>query len=111
MIKELLTTLKLTGALEALADLSHIQEKESFLIGLLQAEKNAREQKASRRRLSQARFPIDKEWADIDPALNPAIDFERVRHLSTGDFVFKRQNLCLIGQQGTGKTHSLMING
>lgn len=111
MIKDLLTTLKMPGALEALPDLGKIKDKEQFLIGLLQAEKNAREQKATKRRLCQARFPIEKEWADIDPDLNPTIDFASVRHLCTGDFISNRQNLCLMGHQGTGKTHSLIALG
>jgi len=111
MMKQLLESLKMSGALEALPDLIHIKDKEQFLIGLLQAEKNIREQRANKRRLSRAKFPTEKEWVDIDPTLNPSIEFGQVERLVKSDFITKCQNLCLMGQQGTGKTHSLIALG
>ena len=75
MIKDLLMKLKMRGALSALPSLEEIKGKDQFLIGLLQAEAIHRENQAAKRRLSQAKFPIDKEWSDSDKDLNPSIDF------------------------------------
>ena len=111
MIKNLLEALKMKGALEALDRLERITERDSFVIALLQAAHEDRKMRANKRRLAQAKFPIDKEWSDIDSSLNPKIRFRDVQTLADSDFVAKRENLCLMGQQGTGKTHSLIALG
>jgi DNA replication protein DnaC len=43
--------------------------------------------------------------------LNPSIDFAQVEKLFDGEFVRQRRNVCFIGTQGTGKTHSLIALG
>jgi DNA replication protein DnaC len=111
MIEDLLTKLKMRGALSALPGLKEIKEKDQFLIGLLQAETMYRENQAAKRRLSQAKFPIDKDWSDIDKELNPSIDFTTLEALDEDHLINKFNNLCLMGQQGTGKTHSLIALG
>ncbi len=99
------------GAINVLTDLEKVSDREEFLIQLLQAEKLYREKRAAKRRLSSAKFPVEKEWSDIDPLLNKNIEFAAVKRLGDGAFVKACQNLCLLGQQGTGKTHSLIALG
>lgn len=111
MIETLLKPLKMSGSLEALSDLNRLKDRDQFVVGLLQAEKNVREQRATKRRLTQAKFPTDKEWCDINPDLNPSIDFTEVQSLTDGDFVNQQLNICMMGHQGTGKTHSLIALG
>lgn len=111
MKEQLLTHLKMKGALEALPHLEHLKERDPYLNALLQAELHQRETRATKRRLSQAKFPTEKEWIDLDPSLNPKINFEAVKQLSDGRFIEKKENLCLMGQQGTGKTLSLTALG
>lgn len=111
MIKNLLASLKMKGALAAFSQLERISDRDSFVIALLQAEHEAQKLRADKRRLAQAKFPVDKEWCDIDLSLNPAIGFKEVQALGASDFVVKRRNICLMGQQGTGKTHSLIALG
>lgn len=111
MIKELLTSLKMQGSVEILPKLNHIKERDAFSVGLLKAELEYREQRSSKRRLSQAKFPTEKEWRDLDPSLNPKIEFSKIENLNNGLFIQKKENLCLMGQQGTGKTHSLVALG
>jgi DNA replication protein DnaC len=111
MIKNFLKELKMTGAVNALERLNTIEDRDEFLKALLQAEWEDRKMRANKRRLERARFPLDKEWSDIDSSLNPEIDFKGVRALIDSNFVEKRENLCLMGQQGTGKTHSLIALG
>ena len=31
-----------------------------------------------KRRLSQAKFPVEKEWVELDRSLNPSIDFKGI---------------------------------
>jgi DNA replication protein DnaC len=111
MIEDLLTKLRMRGALAALPSFEEIKDKNQFLIGLLQAETIYRENQAAKRRLSQAKFPIEKEWCDIDKDLNPGIDFSKIETLDENLIISKKNNLCLMGQQGTGKTHSLIALG
>jgi DNA replication protein DnaC len=108
MLKNLLSDLKMHGALEAMESISHIKGKEEFSLAMLQAECDYRHQKAITQRLNKATFPIDKDWSEIDPSLNPKINFKDVQALGSGEFVKKKENVCLMGQQGTGKSHSLI---
>lgn len=111
MIEDLLRKLKMQGAISALSSLEKIRDKDQFLLGVLQAELIHKENQASKRRLSNAKFPIEKEWSDIDKELNPSIDFSALEKLNKEQLINSRQNLCLMGQQGTGKTHSLIALG
>jgi len=101
MIKDLLESLKMKGALEALERLEGTLDRDSFVTALLQAECEDRDFRANKRRLANAKFPVDKEWSDIDSSLNPAIRFSDIKSLSRSDFISDRKNLCLMGQQGT----------
>lgn len=111
MINDLLERLKMRGAIAALPSLEQVKDKNQFLIGLLQSEVIHRENQAAKRRLSQAKFPVEKEWCDIDKDLNPNINFSKLEALDKDQLITKRNNLCLMGQQGTGKTHSLIALG
>lgn len=75
MIKELLASLKMHGAIECLSQIMHIKRRDQFLIALLKSEIEYREVRSNKRRLSLAKFPTEKEWRDIDPTINPSIDF------------------------------------
>lgn len=111
MLQKILLSLKMAGALNALENISKIQNKVDFTVALLQAECDYRHQKALDRGLKAAAFPIDKAWDEIDHALNPKIDFKGVQALGSGEFIYKKENICLMGKQGTGKSHSLIALG
>lgn len=109
MLIKLLEELKMQGAISCFNKMSQtILDKEQLMIQLLEAELGHRKDCAMKRRLRQAKFPVEKEWVEINPALNPKIDFKRIYKHFDGEFVKKRRNLCLIGMQGTGKTHCLI---
>lgn len=99
------------GALNSLDSISRIKGKDEFVQALLQAECDYRQQKALERSMKKASFPIDKAWNEIDHALNPRIDFKGVQALGNGEFIHKKENICLMGTQGTGKSHSLIALG
>lgn len=111
MPHKLLEQLKMHGALKELDRFSDIKDREEYLLAILKAEHEYRQQCAMKRRLGSAKFPVAKDWCDIDRSLNPNIDFKAIQKLANGNFVEKKENLCLMGQQGTGKTHSLIALG
>ena len=112
MLKEVLTELKMYGAIEVLEKLdATIDDKEQFAISILQAEREYKKAKAIKRKLSQAKFTKIKEWQEIDGELNPKIDFKSLQKHSLGKFVDENKNLCFMGNPGTGKTHSIISIG
>ena len=111
MLEKTLIALNMKGSLNSLESLSKIKDKIEFVQALLEAECDYRQQKALERNLKKASFPIDKVWSEINPALNPEIDFKSVQALCNGEFIRKKENLCLMGNQGTGKSHSLIALG
>lgn len=111
MLEKLLVELKMKGSLQAIETICQIKDKEEFVTALLQAEWDYRHQRALERRMSKAKFPTDKGWSEIDPKLNPKINFKEVQKLGNCEFICKKENLCLMGQQGTGKSHSLIALG
>lgn len=112
MLKKILTELNMKGAMQAIDEVrGKFNEKEEFAAALLQAERDYRHQRALAKRISSAKFPTDKRWHEIDPKLNPKIDYQAVQRLGKGEFISKKENLCLMGQQGTGKSHSLVALG
>jgi len=111
MLAELLTSLNMKGALSSLSDYESIRDKHEYALALLNAEYSYRTEKAMQRRLYFAKFPVHKSWCDIDHSLNPKVDYKSIQKLSETDFVEQKKNLCLMGKQGTGKTHSLIALG
>lgn len=112
MLTDLLKELKMNGALESLQKLqSTITDRDEFVKQILLSEVESKQGRALKRRLSKAKFPFVKEWAEIDRSLNPKIEFNKIEVFLDGDFIEKQQNLCLMGVPGTGKTHSLIALG
>jgi len=81
------------------------QPFETFLLRLCERELLDRQQRATERRIKAAKFPtlktIESFGFDAQPSINEAL----VRELLTGDFIDRRENVLLIGNSGTGKTH------
>jgi DNA replication protein DnaC len=112
MLTELLTELKMKGALGSLEKLqANITDRDEFAKQILLSELEFKNDRALKRRLSQAKFPFVKEWSEIDQSLNPQIEFNKIESFFNGNFVEKQQNLCFMGVPGTGKTHSLLALG
>ncbi len=87
MIEELLKTLKMQGALEKLPQLKTVKDRDLFLKNLLETEIEFRELRSSKRRLCHAKFPTDKDWNDLDPSINPSIDFDKIQSLGSSLFI------------------------
>lgn len=77
----------------------------TYLLRLTERELLDRERKAAERRVKEARFPVTKTIDTFDFKAQASINEPLVRELMRGEFIDKRENVLLIGNSGTGKTH------
>lgn len=77
----------------------------TYLLRLTERELLERETRAAERRVKDARFPVTKTIDTFDFKAQPSINEPLVRELLRGEFIDKRENVLLIGNSGTGKTH------
>jgi DNA replication protein DnaC len=78
---------------------------EAFLLALLEQESKIRDENQRKQRLKQANFPVHKTLDTFDFHLMPSLNKNRLLTLAQGEFVEKNQNVLLVGNSGTGKTH------
>ena len=77
----------------------------SFLLRLVEREALDREQRAAERRIKHARFPLLKTLDTFDFTAQPSLSEKLVRELMGGEYVERHENVLLVGNSGTGKTH------
>ena len=76
-----------------------------FLLQLCELELIDREKRAAERRLKAARFPTYKTLENFDFAAAPSVNKTLVGELMRCLWIDQRENLLLVGNPGTGKTH------
>jgi DNA replication protein DnaC len=76
-----------------------------FLLRLVEREALDREKRAAERRVKAARFPLLKTLDTFDFTAQPSIPEKLVRELMGGEYVERHENVLLVGNSGTGKTH------
>jgi DNA replication protein DnaC len=84
------------------------KEKADYLTYLLQlAERELidREQRAAERRIKAARFPVQKTLESFDFAAQPSLNKSLILELARGEYMDHKENVLLVGNVGTGKTH------
>jgi DNA replication protein DnaC len=83
---------------------------EELLRTLVEAEITAREASNARTRMRNAAFPVAKTLDELDrPACSipgPTLDY-----LASLEWITAKENLCLVGPPGTGKSHVLVSLG
>jgi DNA replication protein DnaC len=77
----------------------------SYLLQLLELELLERERRAAERRLKAARFPTLKSLESFDFAARPSVNKVMISELARCEFIDRRENVLLVGNPGTGKTH------
>jgi DNA replication protein DnaC len=77
----------------------------TYLLRLAERELLDRERRAAERRVKAAGFPVIKTLDTFDFAAQPSLNRELVRELVRGEYLDRRENILLIGNSGTGKTH------
>jgi DNA replication protein DnaC len=78
---------------------------EAFLLALVELEAQQREENAHQKRLRMAKFPVIKSLDQFDFTAVPSLNKARILDLAQGEYLNKRENLILMGNSGTGKTH------
>jgi len=76
-----------------------------FLLQLCELELIERERRAAERRLKAARFPNHKTLESFDFPQQPSLNKVLLTELLRGEYLDKRENILLVGNSGTGKTH------
>ena len=78
---------------------------DDFLVSLMRCELDNRQEKTRQRRIKLARFPYIKTIKEFDCNYLENVSEAQIRELATCDFVTNKQNIVMIGNPGTGKTH------
>ncbi len=76
-----------------------------FLLQLFELELIDREKRAAERRLKAARFPTFKTLENFDFTAQPSGNKTLVGELTRCVWIDQRENVLLVGNPGTGKTH------
>lgn len=110
LLEHHLKQLKLPTVLREYAKVAQICQAErtdyqTYLLRLSEQELLDREQRAKERRIKAAGFPIIKTLDSFDFKAQPSINQQLVRELMRGEYIDRRENVLLIGNSGTGKTH------
>src|SRR4030042_913771 len=84
---------------------------EDFLLSLIEAEVTQREENARKRLIAQARFPYIRTLDQFDFSTIPSVNKAGVLELAKGDYLSKNENVVLIGNMGTGQTHTSVALG
>ena len=81
------------------------QDHIAFLLRLTERELIEREQRAAQRRIKAAKFPVLKTLDTFQFDQQPSINRPLVVELMRGEYLEKQENILLMGNPGTGKTH------
>ncbi|MCR4666569.1 MAG: IS21-like element helper ATPase IstB [Desulfovibrio sp.] len=96
---------------EAVREYSAGQSLEEFVLELLKREYDARQEKKRQSRLKRAHFPLTKTLEEFDLTKLQHVKPEYVKQLASCNFIERHENLVLVGNPGTGKTHLMTAIG
>ena len=78
---------------------------DDFLVSLMRAELENRQESNRKRKIRSARFPYTKPLEEFDFSYLEHVSEAQIRQLASCDFIQNKQNVVMIGNPGTGKTH------
>jgi DNA replication protein DnaC len=110
LLEYYLKKLRLPTMLREYASMAAVCQKDqsdfsTYLLRLVERELLDRENRAAERRVKDASFPVLKTMDTFDFKAQPSINKQLVRELMRGEYINKKENVLLIGNPGTGKTH------
>ena len=82
-----------------------------YLLRMSELELLDRERRATERRVRQAKFPVVKSLDSFDFLAIPSLNKAMVLDLVRSEFLLRRENVLLLGNSGTGKTHIALALG
>lgn len=105
-----LKSLKLSGMVSSFGQrLSYAQNNklgyQEFLSLLCEDEKSTRRDNNYKKRKKAANLPASKNIEEFDFTFQPSIDAKLVNDLAVCNYIKNRENVVLMGDSGTGKTH------
>jgi DNA replication protein DnaC len=83
----------------------------AYLLRMAELELLERERRAIERRIRQAKFPAVKTMDSFDFLSIPSLNKSMVLELARREFLTRRENVLLLGNSGTGKTHIALALG
>lgn len=90
---------------EIVKQLDKNQSYDDFLLGLMRLELDTRQESMRKRKIKSAGFPYTKTIDELDCSRFEHMTEAFVHELASCDFVTNHQNIVMIGNPGTGKTH------
>jgi DNA replication protein DnaC len=110
LLKHHLKVLKLPTILREYESMATLCAQEQvgfadFLLRLTERELIDREQRAAERRIREAKFPVIKTLDTFEFSAQPSINKIAVRELMRCEYIEKKENILLVGNPGTGKSH------
>ena len=110
LLIENLKSLKLSAMIRNLQ--SHLRQAkqdkldyDEFLLNLTEVEVQVRKENGRKRRLRDAKFPLQKPLETFDFGAATGLDARLIKELSGCEYVKKSRNVIFLGKSGTGKTH------
>jgi len=91
--------------IDIIRQLGNNKSYEEFLIALMKIELDSRMESSQKRKIRATNFPYMKTIDELDCSRFEHFTEAFVHELASCDFVSKRQNIVMIGNPGTGKTH------
>ncbi len=82
-----------------------------YLLRMTELELLDRERRAIERRIRQAKFPVTKSLDSFDFLAMPTLNKAMVLELARCEFLSRNENVLLLGNSGTGKTHIALALG
>jgi DNA replication protein DnaC len=110
LLEHHLKALKLPTMLREYASLAASCTKDradyaTYLLRLAERELLDRERRSTERRVRAAHFPVLKSIDTFDFKAQASLNESLLRELLAGDYIARRENVLLVGNAGTGKTH------
>jgi len=110
LLEHHLKQLKLPTMLREYASLAAVCSNEradypTYLLRLCERELIDRDRRAAERRIQAAKFPLIKTLDTFDFKAQPSMNETLVRELMSGEYIERKENVLLVGNSGTGKTH------
>jgi DNA replication protein DnaC len=90
---------------DVIKHLNKDQGYDDFLVALMKQELEARAESNRQRKIKSANFPYLKTIDELDFSRFEHLTEAFINELASCDFVDNRQNIVMIGNPGTGKTH------
>jgi DNA replication protein DnaC len=90
---------------EVIRQMSTAEGYETFLMRMMRSELDERSVTGQKRRLKSAGFPLTKTLDEFDMSRLAHVSPATVSSLAACDFIKARQNVVMIGNPGSGKTH------